>query len=555
MGGECSSAHCRSGPPSPTFMSLEAARNLSIHDLLRVLAEKLGLECTRVQQIPLLPVGSAASLASEVSVPWQISVLWLQNLTTNIQIKNLETGARDVLRFIPSLRNMLQPVNRLPPEIIADIARYRSVDARWVVPLTHVCRYWRESIISAPENWTSISCYRRSLARLSLERSKASPLRLWLAMDQIRQHPEFCDLLTPYIQKTETLEFHHLTTARDFTRTLPNFPQSMPNLRSLELVSAEVPRWNPSTDPFGPLPRTLRSLSLKDIPLYPSFLKLKTLTKFSLQYLNIIPSPLDTVLDLLEGNCSLENVDLKVYSKEFPVGTSQHRAVITNRLQHLSITCSDAMAIRTIVSAIPLGRGARLEIDFRGNNTGLGLNDILSDIPVAHLSNLLSPTYMEYHSNPRVIQLVGPNGSLSYRGGWPPVLVIPFAEFPVLPLTNIQELHLSHTKSSTVFHPSSFPALKTLVVIRHTETFSSLLSNPSSFPSLKTIGFVKCDITEQFMEELIRFASDRKNTTLAWLHSVLIVHRWENFPAAATISRLEGHVPVVDTWRFPKVLT
>ena len=73
------------------------------------------------------------------------------------QIKRLETRAQDVLRFILSLQNLSQPVNRLPPEILSRIAQCSlnaAVDARPIVPLTHVCRYWRDSITSDPANWT-----------------------------------------------------------------------------------------------------------------------------------------------------------------------------------------------------------------------------------------------------------------------------------------------------------------------------------------------------------------------------------------------------------------
>jgi len=49
-----------------TTMSLEAARGLSILELLHVLNEKLSLECTKLQY-PLPPVTSTASLGSEVS--------------------------------------------------------------------------------------------------------------------------------------------------------------------------------------------------------------------------------------------------------------------------------------------------------------------------------------------------------------------------------------------------------------------------------------------------------------------------------------------------------
>ena len=52
---------------------METGRDLSIPDLLRLLNEKLGLECTRLQETPLPPV-STASLESEVSAPESIDL-------------------------------------------------------------------------------------------------------------------------------------------------------------------------------------------------------------------------------------------------------------------------------------------------------------------------------------------------------------------------------------------------------------------------------------------------------------------------------------------------
>ena len=53
-----------------TIMSkLKAARDLSIPDLLRLLNEKLGLECTRLRETPLPPLASVASSESEVNTP------------------------------------------------------------------------------------------------------------------------------------------------------------------------------------------------------------------------------------------------------------------------------------------------------------------------------------------------------------------------------------------------------------------------------------------------------------------------------------------------------
>ena len=70
---------------SITVMSLEATRDLSIPDLLCLLNEKLGLECTRLQETPLPPLAATASLESEVSVPDRSpsQQAWLWDLTVN----------------------------------------------------------------------------------------------------------------------------------------------------------------------------------------------------------------------------------------------------------------------------------------------------------------------------------------------------------------------------------------------------------------------------------------------------------------------------------------
>ena len=54
---------------------LEAARDLSVLELLQVLDEKLDLELTRVGEICFSPVVPAASLKTEVSAP---QMMWLK---------------------------------------------------------------------------------------------------------------------------------------------------------------------------------------------------------------------------------------------------------------------------------------------------------------------------------------------------------------------------------------------------------------------------------------------------------------------------------------------
>ena len=104
-------------------------------------------------------------------------------------------------------------------------------------------------------------------------------------------------------------------------------------------------------------------------------------------------------------------------------------------------------------------------------------------------------------------------------------------EFPVLPLTDIRELCLTHSDPSTVFHPSSFPALETLTIEYNPDIsrlFPALFQN-SSFPSLNPLGFLDCDVTNGFVEELTRFASDRKDITSVRLHRVVITDKMDIF--------------------------
>ena len=376
---------------------------------------------------------------------------------------------------------------------------------------------------------------------------------MWFDMRQVKRNPWFSDLITPHIQTTETLRFSHISMVEELTQTLPNFPQSMPNLRSLTLSGPWNAGWDWSIDPFGPSTPPLTHLSLSDIPLYPSFLHLRTLTDLTLRscwfYLH-----LDTLLDFLEGNCSLERATIGVTFAHPSLRSSRRRVVTGNRLRCLSICSYDAMDNKALVSSIPLQRDADLEITLCYESTGL--NDVLSLISTTHLSNLRSPNFMEYHPDKRTsIRLSGSNGSFSAScllGSG-----IPFAEFPLLPLTNIREFRLIRRTSGleefplnpTVFPPSSLPALETLVIEREitaSHLLSALFSNPSSSPSLKTLAFFNCDLDEVFMEELTRFASNRKDTTSAWLYRVVIVSSNGNLPSVTSIDALGDHVPAVD---------
>ena len=265
---------------SATTTFFEPARVLSIPDLLRISNGKLSLECTRLRECHPSSAVPTASLGAEVGLP--ISTDRgdeITHLPETLQIENLEIGVRTVLRIIPSLWNMLQPVNKLPPEILSCIARCSlhksgATDTKLMVPLNHVCRYWRRSITSDTVNWMLISSHNKPLMALTLERAKAAPLQVSL---KIKEDPLSCYVPAPYIQSIDSLQVADVSSTEVLRQALSGFPQSTPNLRSLKLVGTS---WGSgSVDPFESLTPALRCLEFGKIPLYPSILRLGSLTE------------------------------------------------------------------------------------------------------------------------------------------------------------------------------------------------------------------------------------------------------------------------------------
>ena len=307
----------------------------------------------------------------------------------------------------------------------------------------------------------------------------------------------------------------------------------------------------------------LERLRLTGVPLYPSLLGLGTLTELTISDSNF-DLHLDTLLDFLEGNHSLEMLTLEIFFTDYLLLESQRKNVMKNQLRHLSIECRDTADARALISSIPLRKGASLYI--RLSDEDHRLSDLLPDVSTTHLSNPPSPTFFQlgYESLTNHIILDGAGGKLSFHGT--PLLEGSFVDFAVLPLANVRGVHLIYREKITlnplVFYPSYFPALETLTIdcgAGVSEVLSVLLSNSPPCPSLKTIGFLNCRLSEDFMEGLAKFASERRNSpTSTWLHRVQIVHYDGVFPSAASIRRLRKYVKVVEARiedKFSMVLT
>ena len=323
----------------------------------------------------------------------------------------------------------------------------------------------------------------------------------------------------------------------------------MPDLRSLVLLNNE-PAWTRTTDPFDFSAHTLRNLSLRNVPLYHSFLGHGTRTELALVDLRF-NLHLDVLLDFLKKSHSLERASLDIIFADPSLRQSRCQTPIGNRLRYLSISCYEAMDGRALISGIALRRGAALEICYKGGGAGEAdfLVDFLPGIFKTHLQNLSSPIFMECRYSQHSVRLLGPGGSFTFRNCF--MLGGNFRESHPLPLESIRQFRLRYRVQSlpTEIHPSSFHSLEVLAIcdsISISLVFSKLLPNPTSSPLLKTLAFLNCIITEDFVGELAQFASDREGASSASLHRIVIVGSNEKLPSVDWIERLRECVPVVD---------
>lgn len=325
----------------------------------------------------------------------------------------------------------------------------------------------------------------------------------------------------------------------------------MPNLRSLT-IQGDFNRAG-SIDLFKQSFPALEYLSLAGDPLHQSQSGLTTLAGFSIQDRQS-DLHLDTLLSFLEANPSLEIVDLKVEFGKPSLRRSKRRSPMRNQLQRLTIRYGTVMDIQALASNIPLRTGAELKIYLERRGPKLG--EVL-DISTSHLSNPPGPTLLEIRqSHSLEFTLRGSGGALLvhkffHRGE----SFIDLSELPLLLLANIREFRLLRVDKTLlktlVFHLSHFPLLETLAIARRANlqrTLFALLTNPSSSPFLKTLAFLNCDLSENFMKELTKFAFERRSADItAWLDRVLIFHRDGVFPSDASISRLKSCVRIVNT--------
>jgi len=204
----------------------------------------------------------------------------------------MERDHSDLLPKFKALRNILAPINKLPPEILSQIPKF--FPTRDLVVATQVCRHWRTTFISCGSLWCNIDCERGPEALTCLHRSKDSPIHV-----SVRRIPNDYVLarLSPHTGRIKSLHLQSRWSVAQsvFTR----FTDPAPNLETLTVIC------RPSTAAAGPVPSTLltgnlprlRHLALQGLASDLANFVLPSLTYFELS--NVTSPPLSISLSNL----------------------------------------------------------------------------------------------------------------------------------------------------------------------------------------------------------------------------------------------------------------
>ncbi|KAJ3762190.1 hypothetical protein EV360DRAFT_67263 [Lentinula raphanica] len=237
------------------------------------------------------------------------------------ELDAMEKKLQISLSLIRGVRNLLQPINRLPPELLTLIFRQTQLHLPDFLPirdlsasgwkwlsLLQVCRHWRGLIASTPELWSILDS--GMLPERFLKRSSAVPLRVYLDL-KLNYLPE--DLLESIAsQSIRFRELHLNMNAWQSNATIfHHFKDPAPSLSGLTLVidGRDITNGHLPQLFSGEMP-SLRKLCLKHLTSWPKGY-FQNLTHVCLYDQNELTRPsMDEFLDFISSSPFLEELAL-----------------------------------------------------------------------------------------------------------------------------------------------------------------------------------------------------------------------------------------------------
>ena len=412
--------------------------------------------------------------------------------------------------------NISVPINKLPPEILSRILEHRTHE-RTLIIATHVCQYWRSTLIFNPSLWT---CFHfvtqpdvaRTLAYL--ERSRSAPIDVSISTGS----PQGVKALRHLAPHASRMRFCLINGSdADAQAVFSLFHNPSPFLQCLGIYSYEYPpfipddsHWFDSFSGVSPMPpeSPFPLPNLIDFTLYrqggPGSFRLNTVFRF-LSY-----SPRLQKLRISTTGGTLQEITLD-------------RVVTLESLVELDYTCRPADRI------LPLLRLPRLKWLRVHSSPEPGQAQNLADL-LPHGGRLLlaGATKMEYSSSdsyPHRVVLSGKEVEVSLtvaRTTAGPPFIDWISDETYIPLGRIKELGVSGWSVTSGFPFGPFRSLEVLRVYPRdapTEDFWSALY-PGVGLACRSLREIRYDCHGS-LPALVSLAKERKKAGhqlgLVWL--------------------------------------
>ena len=417
------------------------------------------------------------------------------------------------------MKNGLAPINRIPPEVLALTPdywdRYQIIQA--LIPLTHVCRAWREVFVSRSSLWTDFDCEDADKTRVYFERAKSSLLNLRLERDGvISPHDPFLQIVPRAIGQLKSLSINGTLENLQYITTRLSRPAPLLERLVIDGGSDLGSGRNPvlKVNLFNGDLSSLRELHLLRVHTDLPWRNMVNLTSLMLDYFPPDGTSIGQLLDFFEGAPYLRKVRLGNATPT--LGGQNGRLVSLAHLKRMDINGGGPSSPLLDHLIIPVGAKLGIHVDSFGHTTEDHLPRSLGNL--RNLPNFTDVYVGEIYPRMRIR---GPNGQLHMTASNSDTtcLVIEFlARFDV---SRTERLHIADGN-----HPFRGPphrvlfameSLRTLILSRcvNSLTFAHVLnpntnsSNAVFCPKLEEIVFVPCAGREFNIGRVIAMAGAR----------------------------------------------
>ena len=305
---------------------------------------------------------------------------------------SLEQEAFEVLSLVRSLKNSFAPINRIPPEVFTLIPDHYDANhaERDLIRSTHVCRSWRETLISRSSLWTHLDFTNVDKTRTFIRRSESSPLDIDLInWENETEIDNALSLIIPHVAR----------------------------LRSLVIRTDAIPE--PTLDPgqFGDDLSSLRELTLRGVITHLPWKNMANLRIFELCCPIEHEVTVTQFLDFFESAPLLHTIDINDSIPESSDAPPE-RIVSLCHLKSL-VFIADLDPMHSILRHLNIPVGASLMVWTRISGEESPLPDYFPETS-PNIKNLSHVTAVNlcFHNEYKCAQLAGPSGSFRFHVPW-----------------------------------------------------------------------------------------------------------------------------------------